>query len=102
VSDILTELAQRRRALQLSQATIAERMGVPQSVVSRLEHSRNARLDTIRSYAQALGFDVIAVPNRMVSRVRAMLDGGPNASDQAPPLIRPRPSGAPTGGEHDA
>lgn len=98
MSDIRAELARERRALRLSQAIVAERMGVPQSVVSRLEHGQNARLDTIRSYAQALGFDIIAVPRRMISRVRAMLaDDDPRAAGQAPPLIRPRPTNASAG-----
>jgi mRNA degradation ribonuclease J1/J2 len=65
-------------------------MGVRQSVVSRLEHSRNARLDTILSYAQALGLELVVVPRSLVPRLRGLLLDGKGDEKQAPPLIRPR------------
>jgi hypothetical protein len=62
-------------------------MGTPQSVVSRFENSANARLDTIVSYAQALDLELMVVPKRLASRVRAFLSGDAE-SNMPRPLIR--------------
>jgi transcriptional regulator with XRE-family HTH domain len=88
MSDIIRDLAEARRSRQLSQATVAHRMGTPQSVVSRLENSSNARLDTLESYAQALDFELMVVPRRLAPRVRALLRPDQIDDAAAPPLIR--------------
>ena len=56
----LGELLRARQAAGLTQAQVAERMGVPQSSVARLESSAGSRkhapsLATLRRYADALG-----------------------------------------------
>ena len=88
MSDVIRDLADARRSRQLSQAAVAHRMGTPQSVVSRLENSSNARLDTLESYAQALDLELMVVPRRLAPRIRALLRPEPIDDAGAPPLIR--------------
>jgi len=60
---VLNELLRARQAAGLTQADVAERMGVAQASVARLESSAGSRkhapsLATLRRYADALGCDV--------------------------------------------
>jgi DNA-binding XRE family transcriptional regulator len=48
-------LAERRRALGLTQADAAERMGVTKSRVSQIERGEVSTVETIARYVQALG-----------------------------------------------
>lgn len=48
-------LAAVRRAADLTQVALAEQMGVPQSVVSRLERQHDMLLSTLTGYLQAAG-----------------------------------------------
>ncbi len=59
----LGELLRARQAAGLTQAQVAERMGIPQSSVARLESSAGSRkhapsIATLRRYADALGCDL--------------------------------------------
>lgn len=73
------QLAEARDRAGLTQSELALKLGVQQSRVSRIEHEANPRLDTVQSYARALGLEVALVPRKQLGRVRAML------SDQAAP-----------------
>lgn len=56
---VIEEVIRARRRAKLSQRELAERMGVKQPVVGRLESGRHdPRLDTIVRAAEALGCDV--------------------------------------------
>lgn len=56
---LLSELVAHRRDSGLSQRAVAERMGITESAVSKLESgSRDARLATLRRYAHAIGVEV--------------------------------------------
>ena len=44
-----------RKALRITQAEMAEAMGISQDGVSRIERRADLRLSTIRSYIEALG-----------------------------------------------
>jgi transcriptional regulator with XRE-family HTH domain len=57
----------------LTQAGLAEKLGVQQSRISRIEHEANPRHDTVQSYARALGLEVVLVPRKQLGRVRAVL-----------------------------
>ena len=48
-------LAALRRSRGLTQVELAERMGISQSDLSKLERRRDVRLSTLRAYAAALG-----------------------------------------------
>jgi len=47
-----------RRARLLSQETVAETLGVPQSAVSKIERRTDAYISTIRRYLGALGAEL--------------------------------------------
>jgi len=56
---LLSELAERRRELGLSQTEVAARMGTSQSTVARLEAGGgDVRLSSLERYAEALGSTV--------------------------------------------
>ncbi len=58
-SRVLRSLVERRKAMGISQATVADHMGTTQSSVSELEAGDlDFRLSTIQRYAGALGFHV--------------------------------------------
>lgn len=66
------DLTARRKASGLSQADVAERMGLDQSGVARIERDPSVvSLDKFRRYAAALGFTVELVPVKKPSRRRA-------------------------------
>ena len=51
-------LAQLRKRMGFSQKAMAERLGVKQPRVSKLERGENGQLSAMRAYAQALGGDL--------------------------------------------
>jgi predicted transcriptional regulator len=53
---LLSELAEKRRELGLSQTEVAARMGTSQSTVARLEAGGgDVRLSSVERYAEAIG-----------------------------------------------
>jgi DNA-directed RNA polymerase specialized sigma subunit len=48
-------LAQLRRILEFTQTDVAARMGIDQARVSRVEHTTDPKLSTLRAYVEALG-----------------------------------------------
>ena len=56
---LVSQIVQRRRALGLSQAEVAERSGLTQSAIARLENEASIpRLDTLEKVALALGMQL--------------------------------------------
>lgn len=57
---LLAELIAIRHTRNLSQATIARRMGISRPAISRLEndHGRDPKLSTVTRYADALGVHI--------------------------------------------
>ncbi len=56
---LMDRLVRRRKAAQLSQSDVADRMGTKQSAVSDLERSgANPRVRTLLRYARAVGVDL--------------------------------------------
>ena len=47
-----------REYLGLSQADVAQRMGITQAAVSQLEKAKRPRTETLRKFAQALGLSL--------------------------------------------
>jgi transcriptional regulator with XRE-family HTH domain len=76
-------LAESRRAMGLTQAEVAERLGTDQSRVSRIEHEENPRLDTLQSFARALDLELVLVPRRQLSAVRSLIESDAQRSRPA-------------------
>lgn len=55
------KLAGARQAVNLTQCMLAERMGVNQSVISRVENQSDMLLSTLTEYLRAAGFSSIQV-----------------------------------------
>lgn len=72
-------LAEIRQARNVTQAQIAERMGISQGDVSRIEQGRDSRISTLRRYLKALNMDLGLVA-RFV-----------DPSDQKPKVVMIRP-----------
>lgn len=53
--DYAAGLASLRRAAELTQAELAERLGVTQAAVSRIERPHDLLLSTLNSYLEAVG-----------------------------------------------
>ena len=49
------QLAEMRQAAEVTQAELAEALGVSQARVSKIEHGENSGIDVVRAYTQALG-----------------------------------------------
>lgn len=55
---LANRLARLREDLGISQADLAQALGVKQPEVSRIEGREDLKLSTLRRYAEALGYDV--------------------------------------------
>lgn len=55
---LLRAMLEAKKLSGLSQSAIAERIGMPQSNVSRIEHSGGVSFNTFSEYIAACGFDV--------------------------------------------
>jgi len=65
-------LQQVREAAGLTQGQVAQRMGVTQASLSRLEHRPDVKLSNIRKYIEAVGGRLeinVVMPRRAIGRV---------------------------------
>jgi transcriptional regulator with XRE-family HTH domain len=90
MANINGELAEARLRAGFTQVEIARKLGLTQARLSQIEHGQNARIDTLQSYARALGLELVLVPQRELSRLRSMLDrDGQTAADEERPTRFP-------------
>lgn len=79
VADIRAEMAEQdrayvmnlatlRKAAELTQVELAQRLGVGQGVVSRIEHSDNLLVSTLLSYLDAAGVQDVALTATVAGR----------------------------------
>lgn len=64
------ELAELRQALSLTQATLAEALGVKQAEISKIENRADVFVSTLRRFIQAMGGDLeirAVFPDRAVT-----------------------------------
>lgn len=83
-------LRELRRAHELTQTAIAERLRIKQASVARIEQRSDLLLSTLRSYVQAMGGEldiIVRLPNRRPIRLRELadLDSGRLDSKGRPP-----------------
>lgn len=78
---VLAELWELRHAEAVSQAELAGRLEVTQSAISKLEHSEDVRVSTLRQYLEALGarLELVAVFDDEGRRVPIHLGKGDTA-----------------------
>lgn len=76
MSSILSQIKAARLKHGLSQAALGEKLGVPQSHVSKIEQGiSDPRLSTISDLAQMLDQELVLVPRQMLPALRAFLHG---------------------------
>ncbi len=76
MSNLINQLKSARKARGLKQAELGEKLGLPQSHISKIEQgTTDLRLSTIADMARVLDQELILVPRQMVSSVRALLRG---------------------------
>ncbi len=86
MANISSDLAKARSSAGLTQVQMARKLGLTQARLSQIEHGQNARLDTLQSYARALGLELLLVPQQQLSHVRAILNrDAPASTDEDRP-----------------
>lgn len=74
--DIIEQLKSARQQQGMKQSELGEKLGLPQSHVSKIEQGANdPRLSTVKDMARVLDQELVLIPRQMVSAVRAFLKG---------------------------
>ena len=74
VSGIRGTIRQQRLKKDLSQAELAQKVGMTQAQIARIERERNdVRLSTLTEVARALGLEPILVPKSILPAIRHLL-----------------------------
>lgn len=64
---LLSQLVEKRKSLNLSQTTIAQRLGVSRQAISKFEKGNSSpTLDVVFSYASAIGVDLFSSLKRLL------------------------------------
>ena len=82
-----------RRANGMTQAAMAQALGIGQDGVSRLEQRSDMRLSTLRGYVEALG-GRLSVVAEFPGRPSVVLSGVASASPASPGVARPASRGS--------
>lgn len=76
MSAIIGQLKAARQQLGLNQAGLGQKLGLPQSHVSKIESGNNdPRLSTIEDMARLLDHELMLIPRQLVPQIKAMLSG---------------------------
>ena len=76
MSNIIEQLKSARQQQGMKQSELGEKLGLPQSHVSKIEQCANdPRLSTVTDMARVLDQELVLIPRQMVSAVRALLKG---------------------------
>lgn len=76
MGDIIKQLKSARQQQGMKQSELGEKLGLPQSHVSKIEQGANdPRLSTVTDMARVLDQELVLIPRQMVSVVRALLKG---------------------------
>lgn len=77
------QLGQARRVKGLTQSEVAERLGVPQSHLSKIESGKvDLRLSSLVELARVLELEFILAPRSLVPVVRKILDTRAESEDR--------------------
>jgi transcriptional regulator with XRE-family HTH domain len=90
LANIGAELAAARKRHGLTQGDLAKSLGLTQARVSQIERGQDTRFDTIESYARALGYDLLLVPQADLGRIRSLLrEHTPSTDTEERPSLFP-------------
>ena len=77
ISELITTLAQARKAARITQADLAERAGLSRMAVQRTETGDvDPRFSTLQEMARVLEMDLIAVPSALRAELQAFIQSG--------------------------
>lgn len=83
-SELITTLAQTRKAARITQADLAERAGLSRMAVQRTETGDvDPRFSTLQEMARVLGMELIAVPAALQGQVQALIQSASNPQTSA-------------------
>ena len=94
ISELITTLAQTRKAARITQADLAERAGLSRMAVQRTETGDvDPRFSTLQEMARVLEMDLIAVPSALRAELQAFIQSGgkflaqPEGADAPPSIV---------------
>jgi len=73
MASIQDQLRQSREVKGLTQSDMGERIGQPQSAVSRIERGGDIRVSTLLEMARVLEMEPVLVPKHLIPAVHALL-----------------------------
>lgn len=84
--DIIEQLKVARQARGMTQSELGEKLGLPQSHISRIEKKEtDLRLSTVTDMARVLDQELMLVPRQMIAYVRSVLNGEEKAERRFQP-----------------
>ena len=93
-SDLISTLAQARKAARITQADLAARAGLSRMAVQRTETGDvDPRFSTLQEMARVLDMDLIAVPSALRAELQAFIQSGgkflaqPEGADAPPSIV---------------
>ena len=93
-SDLISTLAQARKAARITQADLATRAGLSRMAVQRTETGDvDPRFSTLQEMARVLEMDLIAVPSALRAELQAFIQSGgkflaqPEGADAPPSIV---------------
>lgn len=90
VDDIARQLKAARLRKHLSQRELAEKVGVPQSHISRIESGQvDVRISSLIEFARVLDLEFTLVPRALVPAVQSIIRGAQAAVDDAARVAEP-------------
>ena len=76
MSDIIKQLQSSRQALGMKQSELGEKLGLPQSHISKIEQAAtDPRLSTVADMARILDQELLLIPRQLVPHIRALIRG---------------------------
>lgn len=90
ISELITTLAQARKAARITQADLAERAGLSRMAVQRTETGDvDPRFSTLQEMARVLNMELIAVPAELHAQVLALIQPQPDQTIAADSIASP-------------
>ena len=90
ISELITTLAQARKAARITQADLAERAGLSRMAVQRTETGDvDPRFSTLQEMARVLNMELIAVPAELHAQVQALIQPQTDQTGAADSIASP-------------